>query len=105
MVVLHAPGQVEVRYNLVGRQYFYAESANPLPAGTQQVRVEFDYDGGGIGKGGDVMLYVNGQKEGGGRVEQTIPFVFSLDGTCDIGSEAGPPVSPDYGVRDNAFSG
>ncbi len=91
--------------NMVGRQYFYAESTNPLPAGTDQVRVEFDYDGGGIGKGGDVTLYVDGKKEGEGRVGQTIPFVFSLDETCDLGSEAGSPVSPDYGVRDNAFSG
>jgi len=28
----------------------------PIPAGKHQVRMEFKYDGGGLGKGGDVTL-------------------------------------------------
>jgi arylsulfatase len=28
-----------------------------------------------------------------------------MDETMDVGCEAGEPVSPDYGPRDNAFSG
>ncbi len=33
-------------------QQFHAESANALPAGEHQVRMEFAYDGGGLDKGG-----------------------------------------------------
>ena len=32
--------------------------------------MEFKYDGGGLGKGGIVSLYLDGKKDGEGRVEQ-----------------------------------
>ena len=49
--------------------------------------MEFAYDGGGLGKGGAVALYVDGAKTGEGRVEGTVPMVFSADETCDVGSD------------------
>jgi arylsulfatase len=67
--------------------------------------VEFAYDGGGLGKGGTVTLYTDGQKVGEGRVEMTQPFGFSADESFDVGMESGSPVSPDYGPRGNAFNG
>jgi hypothetical protein len=67
--------------------------------------MEFAYDGGGIGKGGTVSLYVDGEQVGEGRVERTHAFFFSMDETADIGSDAGAPVSEDYGPRDNHFNG
>ena len=67
--------------------------------------MEFKYDGGGLGKGGGVTLYVDGTLVGQGRVEQTVPMVFSADETCDVGKENGSPVSPDYGPSGNEFSG
>ena len=33
--------------------------------------MEFNYDGGGLAKGGDVTLYFDGKAVGKGRVEQT----------------------------------
>jgi hypothetical protein len=42
---------------------------------------------------------------GAGRVEKTVPMAFSVDETCDVGKEAGSPVSPDYGPTENEFSG
>ena len=39
--------------------------------------MEFDYDGGGLGKGGTVSLYLDGEKTGEGRVEGTVPTIFS----------------------------
>ena len=59
--------------------------------------MEFAYDGGGIGKGGTVTLYVDGKPVGSGRVEQTEPMLFSADETCDVGNEFGSPVTTDYG--------
>ena len=61
--------------------------------------MEFAYDGGGLAKGGDVSLFIDGQKVGEGRVEMTEPFCFSADETVDVGMEAGSPVSPDYGPQ------
>jgi hypothetical protein len=66
--------------------------------------MEFQYDGGGLGKGGDVLLFLDGDKIGGGRVDATMPVVYSADESCDVGKEGGSLVTGDYG-RDNAFSG
>jgi hypothetical protein len=67
--------------------------------------MEFKYDGGGLGKGGAVALYVDGKSVGQGRLEESVPMAFSADETCDIGKESGSPVSPDYGPTGNEFSG
>jgi hypothetical protein len=58
--------------------------------------MEFAYDGGGLGKGGDVTLNVDGQPVGSGRVPRTHPLSFSMDETTDIGGDTGSPVTPDY---------
>jgi arylsulfatase len=98
-------GKLKYCYNLLGIKRSFAETSTPIPPGNHQVRMEFKYDGGGLAKGGDITLYVNGEEIGQGRVDTTVPMTFSFDETCDIGKETGSPVSPDYGDRDNAFSG
>jgi len=98
-------GRLKYCYNLLGLDQYYAESTTPIPAGKQQVRMEFKYDGGGLAKGGAVSLFIGGNKVGVGRVERTMPMLFSCDETCDLGKEAGSAVSPDYGPHGNEFSG
>ncbi len=98
-------GKLKYCYNFFGIKLFYAQATQPVPAGKHQVRMEFKYDGGGLGKGGVVSLYVDGKKDGEGRVDMTVPMAFSADETCDIGREAGSPVSPDYGPQGNEWSG
>jgi len=98
-------GKLKYCYNLLGIKLFYAETNTPLPAGQHQVRMEFKYDGGGLAKGGNAVLYVDGKKVGEGRVETTVPMAFSADETCDVGRGTGSAVSPDYDPRDNEFSG
>ena len=66
--------------------------------------MEFAYDGGGLGKGGNVTLYVDGDKIGEGRVDATVPMIFSADETCDVGSDTGSPVSDDYTPAEPAAS-
>jgi arylsulfatase A-like enzyme len=92
-------------YNLFGLQRFKVYGEEPIPAGEHQVRMEFAYDGGGLAKGGTVSLYVDGAKAGEGRVEGTVPMLFSADETTDVGSDGGTPVSDDYGPKDSRFSG
>jgi len=89
-------GRLAYCYNLFGLRRFKVEAATPIPAGEHQVRMEFTYDGGGLGKGGDVALFVDGDPVGAGRVDATVPVVFSADETADIGSDTGTPVSDDY---------
>jgi hypothetical protein len=67
--------------------------------------MKFKYDGGGLAKGGNALLYVDGEKVGEGRVEITVPMMFSADETLDVGRGTGSPVSPDYDPRDNEFGG
>ena len=69
------------------------------------MRAEFAYDGGGLGKGGTVSLFLDGSKVGEGRVDATEPMLFSPDETTDLGSDSATPVSDDYGPRDSEFTG
>src|SRR5688572_5419382 len=98
-------GKLKYCYNLLGIDYFYAESDKPLPAGDHQVRMEFKYAGGGLGKGGTVTLFVDGAKVGEGKVAATAAMIFSADDGCDVGRDTGSPVSPDYQPTGNAFTG
>jgi len=98
-------GKLKYCYNLGGVQHFYVESASTLPAGQHQVRMEFAYAGGGLGKGGKATLYVDGKKVGEGTVPMTQAMIFSADDGCDVGLDSGSPVSPDYGSRGNEFNG
>ena len=92
-------------YNLFGLQQFKVYGGSAIPAGEHQVRMEFTYDGGGLGKGGDVSLFVDGEKVGEGRVDATVPMVFSADETTDIGSDSGTPVTDDLVAGKTEFSG
>ncbi len=92
-------------YNLFGLQRFTAEGSAPVSAGTHQVRVEFEYDGGGLGKGGTARLFVDGAAAGEGRVEGTVPMVFSADETLDTGQDTASPVSDDYTPQESHFTG
>jgi hypothetical protein len=98
-------GKLKYCYNLLGIQQFYAESSSVLPPGEHQVRMEFTYAGGGLGKGGTVTLFVDGKQVGEGKVGATAAMVFSADDGCDVGVDTGSPVSPDYGSRGNEFTG
>jgi len=92
-------GQPKYCYNFYGLEQYYIQGEPKLPPGTHQIRMEFAYDGGGLGKGGAVTLYVDGKPVGTGRVEKTEALVFSADETCDIGNETGSPVTNDYTTR------
>jgi arylsulfatase len=76
-----------------------------VPSGDHQVRLEFTYDGGGLGKGATADLYVDGAQVATGRVDATQPLAFSGDETLDVGSESATPVSDDYDSRGSGFTG
>jgi arylsulfatase len=98
-------GTLKYCYNLLGLQQYSVESTEKIPAGQHQVRAEFAYDGGGLGKGGAVSLYIDGKKVGEGRVEATQPIIFSCDETTDIGSDTGTAVTTEFTSHESEFTG
>jgi hypothetical protein len=91
-------GKLVYDYNLVGVKHYRAVSKAAIPAGKHTLTADFKYDGGGIGKGGHVVLSTDGQAVAVGRVERTLPFRLAGDETLDIGEDTGTPVSEDYQV-------
>jgi len=75
---------------------FRVASDDPIPPGNHVVRVDFAYDGGGIGKGGTATLRLDGQQVAQGRIPQTVQVRFSLDETFDVSEDTGTPVVEDY---------
>ena len=89
-------GKLKFAYNVLGIHLYTTEADEIIPKGKHQLRVEFKYDGGGLGKGGDVNLFYDGKPAGKGRADMTQPMVFSADETTDIGNESGTTVTPEY---------
>jgi arylsulfatase A-like enzyme len=82
-------------YNLYGRVLTRIAGSDALPAGEVELGVRFEYDGGGLGKGGLVHLTVDAREVAAGRLERTVPFLFSMSGeTLDVGVDTGAPAGP-----------
>jgi len=97
-------------YNLLGlamamaMAMVKASATDPIPAGTHQIRVEFSYNGGGLAKGGDTMLYVDGSLVGSARQEASIPMLFppAMDWLPSIDPRWRLPRRPTVGVLRSA---
>ena len=99
-------GKPTYTYNWLGLERYTVVASQPLAPGKATIRLEFAYDGGGIGKGGMGTLFVNDQKVGEGRIEKTQCCVFSADEGADVGIDDGTPVSEDYKAgEESKFSG
>ena len=84
--------------NFVDVAHTEIAGADPLPPGQHVVRMRFAYDGGGIGRGGQATLLVDGEPVAEGRIERTIPIRVTLDESLDVGEDTGTPVSRSYDV-------
>jgi arylsulfatase len=98
-------GKARFAYNLFGVNLFVTDAERALPAGEHQVRAEFAYAGEGFAKGGDVMLYYDGEQVGQGKIAVTVPMVFSATEGIEIGRELGTTVMPGMDVASTVFSG
>jgi Sulfatase len=91
-------------YNYLGRETYKIAAPTRLPAGKVTLRFEFAYDGGKPGAGGSGLIFVNGQKVATGRIDHTHPNAFGAE-TTDVGENLYTPVTDDYKVGDNKFTG
>ncbi len=81
-------------YNYFGHDVTTISAAETLAAGTHTLSMRFDYDG-GLGNGGLVTLAVDGAEVAAGRIDKTVPFLYSMSGeTLDVGVDTGSPVGP-----------
>ncbi|WP_431241503.1 hypothetical protein ACQ9BO_15650 [Flavobacterium sp. P21] len=82
-------------YNFFESEIVVIKSTKKLPDGEATIKMDFKYDGGGLGKGGLFTLYLNNEKVGEGRIKATVAGRFGID-TFGIGQDDGSPVTEDY---------
>ncbi|MBB5705095.1 arylsulfatase [Sphingopyxis panaciterrulae] len=85
-------------YNRLGLQRTMVDWTDTLAPGRHEIRLDFDYDGGGLGQGGTARLSVDGASPVVVRVPATIRLLMPLSETFDVGVDTGTPVSEDYRV-------
>jgi arylsulfatase len=99
-------GKLTHTYSFVGVMEFKQISDTPLPTGNVSVRMEFTADAPKPATGGEVTLYVNDERVGGGRMEHTVPVRFTGYAGLDIGRDNGMPVDRSYADKSPfAFTG
>lgn len=99
--------QLIYAYNFFDIERYEIRGAEPLKSGLHRVEYRFDYDGGGIGKGGTGALFVGGRLAARSRIERTIPLFCCSDAdqTLDVGMDLGTVVPDAYGVSGSYFTG
>ena len=100
-------GKPAYTYNWFGLESYTVKSPKAVGAGSAEVKLEFAYDGDGLGKGGLATIYINGEEVADGRIEKTEPLLFSADETADVGKdEATQVVSFLFeDMKDSEFTG
>lgn len=103
-VVYVRDGRVHYAHNWLGTE-MYDIASEPVDIGGEYVfTTRFTVDQGeGFGRGGTVVLLVDGKEVGSGRVDKTVPFVFG--GTVDVGCDYGNGVVPGYGQPHGKYTG
>ncbi len=91
-------GRPVFHYNNCGVERYVVAAKDRLTPGKHVITLDFNYDGGGIGKGGTATLTVDAKVVASEKLPRTIPFRMSLDETLDIGEDTGTPISEDYSV-------
>ena len=91
---LDAESKPVFHYNWFGHEHTSIASTEKLTNGKHTIEVSFAYDG-GFGAGGNISLVVNESEAGYGRIEKTVPLVYSMSGeTFDVGLDTGSAVGP-----------
>ena len=100
-------GMPAYTYNYFGLETYTVKSPKAVAKGNAEVKLEFNYDGNGLGKGGLAAIYINGEKVADSRIPQTQPLMFSADETADVGKDEATQVV-DFlfnDMKDSEFTG
>ncbi len=83
-------------YNYLSFERPTFAAQDPLAPGKTTLVVDFAYDGGGMGKGGQLTMTANGETIAEGRLERTISIQMSLGEGLDVGRDVGSPIDFTY---------
>ena len=89
-------GKLKHTYAFLGVFEYTQESENELPTGDVTVEMIFAADEPKPATPGQVTLQVNGEPVGGGRLDHTVPFIFSGYAGMDVGRDNGLVVDRSY---------
>jgi len=89
-------GKPVFTYNRLSIERYRWEGPELSP-GKHTLLFDFEYDGGGFGKGGNGTLYVDGTQVDAKKIPNTIPNLLTIDESFDIG------VDTRTGVDDNDY--
>jgi len=100
-------GKPAYTYNFFGLDSYTISSPTAISSDKAEIKMEYTYDGGGTGKGGVVKIFVDDKMVAEGRVEKTVPAVFSADETADVGKDDATQVADKVfkDVKDSEFTG
>jgi arylsulfatase len=94
-------GKLRYVYNYVGRNLYYLESVEAVPAGRHLLRFEFEVTGkpdiaNGKGAPGKGQLYFDSRLVGENNIELTNPLALGLLSCIVCGADIGSPVTHEY---------
>ncbi|MFN7733113.1 MAG: arylsulfatase [Pirellula sp.] len=91
-------GKPTFHYNFVDVEHYSVTAPAALQPGEHTIQIDFQYDGGGMGRGGEATISVDSKPAANARIERTIPIRITLDETLDVGEDCGTPVHRGYDV-------
>ena len=89
-------GFLKAEYNAMTLNHFKIASKSAIPTGKVKIEVETKYDTKERLAPAAVTLKVNGKQVGQGRIERSVPSIFTASETFDVGVDLGSPVALDY---------
>jgi arylsulfatase A-like enzyme len=78
-------GKPVFTYNLLALEKFRWEAPQALTPGKHTILFDFKYDGPGLAKGGTGVLSVDGKEVARKTVPHTVPALFTIDESFDVG--------------------
>ncbi|MFV1971690.1 MAG: sulfatase-like hydrolase/transferase, partial [Acidimicrobiia bacterium] len=89
-------GVLRAEYNMLGFERYKVASEGPISTGQVQILVEVKFDEKAPQAPATITLTVDGNEVGKGRVDRSVPAIFTAAETFDIGMDLGSPVALDY---------
>jgi Protein of unknown function (DUF1269) len=89
-------GKLKHTYVFLGVFEYHQESEGELPTGDVNVQMTFKADEAKPATPGEVTLFVDGEPVGSGRIDQSVPSIFSGYAGMDVGRDNGLVVDRSY---------
>jgi hypothetical protein len=92
-------GRPVFTWDLLGVEMVRWEGPDALAPGKHTLAFEFKCDGGGLGKGGQDVLRIDGKEASSKRMARSVPSVFPWTDAFNVGVDTGTPVDvQDYAI-------